>query len=610
VNKLYLSKIFFLSLTLFASKWFFSFYFNLEENFITKVFFDLKDWQYLTLIYNFANLDFNPSYDPLLSNLKYIPIPINSVIFHSIFLKIFNLYGFLIAEFIIIFLFFCIFFKFFKELGIKKFESLILVLFIFCIPSFIDILSLSNFTYVSALYEFFNLRIPRPIVSQIYLFLFLLLLIFKNKNEKFKILELFFLGFLFSSMWGSFFYNIALASTSFTIYYFYITNFDISKITSYLKDAFIVAFFFIIFSIPLILILLNSEPDYLTRVGLINLNFDKKIIILDHISSKIFSLKFLLVFFVITSLYYYLIKKSSYKKEGINLLYIIFLGSFLGPIIFIILSPTTVETYHFMNLLVSVTFFVLVSFIFLFFFNVVQNLSIKKYILITAMFSMVVLYISNNFLVMKNNSQNKLRLDFNTLVNQLNNLNIKKNDSILTFDGFAQTFFILQGYKNLPIVLSVNTSQTDKILENKIINMFKFFNFEEGDFLKFIRNNKSGWRYINNNIGKTFVYKYQANMLKTYKESMDFNAEEKKYIIKSSPFNSQQVIIPKFEIKRLVDKFTKYNNKSSLEPDLVIINLNDEFTRNLKLEKYAIYCRKQINNTYVIFYSKQNNICS
>ena len=140
--------------------------------------------------------------------------------------------------------------------------------------------------------------------------------------------------------------------------------------------------------------------------------------------------------------------------------------------------------------------------------------------------------------------------------------------------------------------------------------MFKFFNFEEGDFLKFIRNNKSGWRYINNNIGKTFVYKYQANMLKTYKESMDFNAEEKKYIIKSSPFNSQQVIIPKFEIKRLVDKFTKYNNKSSLEPDLVIINLNDEFTRNLKLEKYAIYCRKQINNTYVIFYSKQNNICS
>ena len=127
MNKLYLSKIFFLSLTLFASKWFFSFYFNFEENLITKVFFDLKDWQYFTLIYNFANLDFNPSYDQLLSNLKYIPIPINSVIFHSIFLKIFNLYGFLLAEFIIIFLFFFIFFKFFNELRVKNFDISIFI---------------------------------------------------------------------------------------------------------------------------------------------------------------------------------------------------------------------------------------------------------------------------------------------------------------------------------------------------------------------------------------------------------------------------------------------------------------------------------------------------
>ena len=106
MNKLYFTKIFLLSLLLFLSKWFFSFYFDFEENFITKIIFDLRDWQYFTLIYNFSNLDFNPSYDPELLNLKYIPIPINSVIFHSIFLKTFNLHGFLIIEFIFILLFF------------------------------------------------------------------------------------------------------------------------------------------------------------------------------------------------------------------------------------------------------------------------------------------------------------------------------------------------------------------------------------------------------------------------------------------------------------------------------------------------------------------------
>ena len=121
-------------------------------------------------------------------------------------------------------------------------------------------------------------------------------------------------------MYGSFYYNLALTSLSFTIYYFYISNLNTSKFTLYIKDALIVVLTFIIFSLPQILIFLNSEPDYLTRIGLINLNFDKKIIILDHIISKIFSLKFLLVFFILTLFYFYLIKKSSYKKEGINLL--------------------------------------------------------------------------------------------------------------------------------------------------------------------------------------------------------------------------------------------------------------------------------------------------
>mgnify|MGYP000480544789 FL=1 len=46
----------------------------------------------------------------------------------------------------------------------------------------------------------------------------------------------------------------------------------------------------------------------------------------------------------------------------------------------------------------------------------------------------------------------------------------------------VQTHFILQGYINFPIVLSVNTSQTDEILENKIIDTFKFLNLSKDDF--------------------------------------------------------------------------------------------------------------------------------
>ena len=404
MNKLYFTKIFFLSLLLFLSKWFFSFYFNFEENFITKIIFDLRDWQYFTLIYNFSNLDFNPSYDPELLNLKYIPIPINSVIFHSIFLKIFNLYGFLIIEFIFILLFFYILIKFFGKLGVNNFESIFLTLFIFCIPSIIDILGLYKFTYVSALKEFYNLRVPRPLVTQIYFLLFLLLLIIKNKNEKFKFWELSVIGILFSSMWGSLYYNLAISGISFAIYYFYINNFQISKVSYYIQDAVIVIIFFIIFSVPLIIILLNTEPNYLARVGFIDLDIDKKIIILKHFFNKLFSLEFLLVFFILTVFYFYLKKKEIYRKEGVNLLYIIFLSSFIGPIVFVILSPTIIEIFHFMNLLVAISFFVLMVFIFLTFFNLIKNISINKYILTLAMGLMIVFYTSNNYIKMKNNS--------------------------------------------------------------------------------------------------------------------------------------------------------------------------------------------------------------
>ena len=223
---------------------------------------------------------------------------------------------------------------------------------------------------------------------------------------------------------------------------------------------------------------------------------------------------------------------------------------------------------------------------------------------------MIVFYISNNYIKMKNNSLNNDRLDFNSLVNELNNLRINKKDSILTFDGFAQTHLILQGYTNLPFVISIYTPQNDEILENKIIDIFKFLNLSKDDFLKFIHNKKSGWRYINNNIAKTFFGKYQANQLITYKNSMDFSDEEIKYIMKSSPLHSQQLIIPKFEIKRLVNKFIKYDNKSLLNPELIIINLKDQFSRNLKLKKNFLYCSKKINETYLIYYNKENNVCS
>ena len=65
-----------------------------------------------------------------------------------------------------------------------------------------------------------------------------------------------------------------------------------------------------------------------------------------------------------------------------------------------------------------------------------------------------------------------------------------KNIPILTFDGKIQTNLILNGYNNFNIVLGVNTSINDSIMEEKIITIFKYLKLDVEDYKKFIENKK------------------------------------------------------------------------------------------------------------------------
>ena len=88
---------------------------------------------------------------------------------------------------------------------------------------------------------------------------------------------------------------------------------------------------------------------------------------------------------------------------------------------------------------------------------------------------------------------------------------------------------------------------------------------------------------------------------------MDFTPEELKYILKSSPLHTQQLIIPKFEIKRLIDKFVNFERNKKINPNLIIINSKDIFTKNLRIDN-KLYCSKKINKDYVIYFIKKTNL--
>ncbi len=601
--------IIFLSSIFFSIYWLTIYLFSYDVNLLASLINNVDDWQYYTLIYNLSNLNFSPIYDPTIEYSKFLSFPIYSILYHALFLKIFDIYGFIIVSFLTIFIFFYLLITFFQSVGFNIFYSALITTTIFCLANFVNYFDL-NIEYFNAIGELYGLRIPRPSITHLYFFLFLTLLISITKPDQFNFKKLAIIGATFALMWGSFYYYLAISTLIFLIYYFYIlVETNKFKISTIIKNFTILGIFFIFFSVPLIFILVKSEPDYLVRVGLVNLDLNKKKILISHFFSKIIDIKFLFIFILITIINLYLNFKTKYKKNVVNLLYFIFLSSFIAPILFIVAAPSISEIYHFSNSLVALSFFVLLIYFFLIINNFLTRFeNINKYLPNILIIFLIIFYAFTTIDDIKKRSSMNSNKHIYDFINFFNDKNFEKNLPILTFDGKIQTNLILNGYDNLNIVLGVNTSLNDHILEKKIITIFKFLKLDVHEFKKFIENRKTGWRFINPNIGYSFYMKYQANNLKTFNDSMDFNDEEIKFINKSSPLHSQQLIIPRFELNRLTSDFLNLNKKINIEPKLIIINENDKFMQNLNIDT-NVFCRLNINETYSVYIDKTLNSC-
>ena len=71
-------------------------------------------------------------------------------------------------------------------------------------------------------------------------------------------------------------------------------------------------------------------------------------------------------------------------------------------------------------------------------------------------------------------------------------------------------------------------------------------------------------------LGFLFAYKYQANSLTTFKNSLDFSDEIIKDLSRSSPLMTQQLLIPNSEVIRLRLKFKNFNKKLK-RPNFIIV---------------------------------------
>ena len=550
-----------------------------------------------------AELNLNPSFDPKIDNLKYIPLPLGGLIFHSLIFKITNNFFITIffIEFFFLLIFFLIFFSLFKKF-LKIEISLVLALIIYIIPSIIKVLNIEFLPYINLLEtNLYSSRFPRPLIVNVLYFSIIYLIISHDKEIFFKKDIAIYFGLLSTLLLTAFYYY-------FFIIFCLCLILIIKNISYFYKYFFKIKFFYflpsLIILLPFFFILYHHEQDFMIRMGSIELNLENKKKLLISFYKQFSHIGFILIL-IINSSIYMLLKKQNNKVLEI-FFYLIF-ASILAPILFIILSPKINIYYHFNNIIIIQNFLFLIISIIIILKSQLNKISNLNYFIIIIFF----IFLFKGFEEYKKNSTiNEKRLNTINLINYIkkNHYNDRKKE-ILTFEPNVMVWLILNNYKNIKILNGNFISKTDEMIEEDLSNALSILNFDDADFENFVSNKKQSWRYINFNIQKLFFLKYTANSFSTFENSNDFTLDEKKIIRNSSAFLTQQLIIPKFELERLKEKFS---NKSKKTENLVfpkILILDKNFLQKKHQENKFNYCLTYQNTNYQLFVFKDEQNC-
>jgi hypothetical protein len=611
-----LTYIFFLAFFLFIGKWIFSFYYFNEDLGIKIILESQSDgYFYFPYVKALSTLNFNNSFDLNITNLKNISLPFGSILFHSIFFYFFGISSFVILELLCIFLFLIIFYLIFLKFQLSKLISIILTLFLFILPSLVHWLKLDQISYLSKLSDLYDLRFPRSLVVNLFLFYFILLLLNLNNKKIYSNKDFIILGFILAASFTSFYYFFIIESISLLLFLFYkssfsIGNFFYKKIKFYL----ILIFTFFILSAPFLLNMYFSEPDYNERLCIIDLNLNRKIILLNHLLKGILKIEFLFVFFVISFSTYWFNKKKIQNFHLNNIFYIFFISSVLSPFIFIIFSPKSCLVYHFNN---SIFIFSFLSFLFIFI-NILKNIfnnyfiikKINKSFLVFFIFIFIVFYNLKIYFDYRSNYNLKDYTDYRNYLN-LTVLEIQKvkfldkNLSLLTFDPHLMVWAIMNDIKNIKPISGQLVPKTHNMIENDLISTFKFLDLNENDFIKLFENKKSGWRYLNSYTQLFFWMKYSANSLKTFNDSKEFDSDVMKFIENTSPLHAQSLAIPNDEYKRLRSKFKNFKENQYKKPSIVAVGRTNILSSNPKIIQ-VYYCSIKTTDELVIYKLKKD----
>ena len=610
ISKKYIFLALVISLIIFLQKWILSYIF-FSDDLSLKIIFDSSSDGYLYFAHlkSLSTLEFNNSFDMDIVNLKNLSLPFSSILIPSILYSLMGPLSIITIEFIFIFFYLLTFFLLLREFDFKEINALTISLFLLVIPSFLQLLELDTLNYINHLSQILDLRFPRPFLVNIFFYFFIFYLFHIQKKDLFNYKNFIIISLLLSYSLTSFYHFFIIQFLTIIIFLIYKKKFLNLFYLKNLKYLFSFILSFMVFLLPFLYFLVTSEPEYNERLNLIELDFNKKKILINYFFEKFYSLKFLMIFFLI-SFCNFVLNKRYLLNENLNILYILFISSIISPVFFVIFSSKTVAFYNFFNLII------LISFFYLFFFCVVYvkkklrtKIQNNNYAYSCLIIIFIFIYNFNVYNNLKTKKQDQDYISYREgisnatkLINRLD----KNNVNLLTFDKRLMTWAILNDVKFIKPLSGVIVPKTNDMIENDLIESFKFLNIDTENFIKFFENKKKGWRVINPNTQLFFWGRYSASKLKTFENSKDFKKDIWKVIQNTTPLNIQSIAIPKSELKRLKDKFVNYNlvERNNKFIDIVVLDYRFEILKTSNPSN-TIKCDFISNENIGIFINKK-----
>jgi hypothetical protein len=611
-----------LGLVIFITKWYNS-YFYFNEEIESKIIFESMSDGY----YNFApfkalaNLDLNNSFSPMIDNLGTVTVPIGAYIVHFILYKIIGTSSFILLEFFFITIFIIIFYKISRLLNLSRIQSLAIAILLFNIPNIFQVLNFYTLDYFTVIYsEFYTLRFPRPLVTNIIFFLFIFLILKSEKKNFFTKKNSIISGIIASLLFTSYFHAFFLQQIvliTYVIFKFRLKTINIIK--KNFKFILIYLLTFCLISLPFLINMFFADYDFLERNGVVDFNLKKKLILTEHLFLKLFKIQFLFILFLSILLTFFInFNKNLFNYKKLNLLFIIFYSSIISPFLFILFSPRFFSHFYHFNNLVLITAFILFFYIFILFLNSFIKKKLRDNMIdnLSFLFIFILLigniYLSNDNYKLKNLDNDRFieRNEFNEIINIIKEKHILKSKeiSLLTFDNKFLVWATLSEIEYLNIVNGVMVSRSNDMIEKDLINSLKYLNLSKNDFKNFIKNKKlSSWRYRNDNIKDLFWMRYQANAMVTHNNSINFDDEILSFINKSSPLLSQQLIMPNEEFERFMSKYDLDNSSSFVIPDMIIIDKRDEILSRSVINNKN-FCRVFDGKIYTFYFNNRLNV--